>query len=162
MTLIPLTGCSKGVGASTAQAALELVISIEETSLGEGKVVLKSVLTNNSSYAVSFLPWGTPLDSGVNRHFLSVIDRASNKELVYRGRLVKRREPTDDDYVVLEVSQSTTKVLDISRSYDFCSNSSYVLAFSGRISSFDNSSLPLKFNSIEFSTTNQFPDCTKG
>jgi peptidyl-Lys metalloendopeptidase len=159
MSLISLSGCNKGVDASTAQASLELRLSIEEASLGEGKVVLKSVLTNNSTQKVSFLPWGTPLDSGVNGHFLSVVDRASDKELVYRGRLVKRRAPTEDDYVVLGASQSATMLLDLSRSYDFCSSTSYLLAFSGQISSFNYSSLPLSFNTIEFSTTNRFPDC---
>lgn len=143
----------------SASNALILTLAIDHSSLNEGRVVLKSTLTNDGVESVNFLRWSTPFDSSVNGVFLSIIEQDSNQELVYQGRMMKRSEPILSDYFNLLKNASISNVLDVSKSYNFCPHSRYILNFSGEIIDSNLIALPVKTNNVTFVTGGAFKHC---
>lgn len=158
ITMLPFSGCSQKTDSSSS-GALKLELSINQVSLNQGKVILKSTLINGFDQPVSYLPWNTPLDDAVNGRFLVITNSSTGKELAYQGRMIKRRAAIASDYVNLDSHDSAAKVLDLSKSYNFCANSRYIMKFYGELINLNHVALPVETQSIEFDTGSAFLSC---
>jgi hypothetical protein len=140
---------------------LILTLSIDPQSIALGNVVLQASLHNQSSAEVSFLPWNTPFDSSVNGNFLKVVDGsdAADAELSYVGRMVKRAAPISTDYLSLTDGELLKNNLDLTKSYNFCNDSKYIIEFVGWF--YSDAFVPIKFesNAVEFETSQAFGAC---
>lgn len=109
-------------------------LKAESTHIALGTAVnIDFKVTNNGTTAVTFLPWQTPLEGRLTAGCLKVI--YNGEELPYRGIMVKRRPPTDEDYITLQPGESTSEKVDISDSYDFSRAGKYSIQFIERYES---------------------------
>lgn len=81
--------------------------------LGE-PILVTFTINNNSNEPYQLLRWGTPLEDEVT-DFLTV--ERGGETLEYDGRMVKRGDPVDEEYLLLGPGESLSKEVDISRSY---------------------------------------------
>lgn len=81
--------------------------------LGE-PILVTFTINNTSNESYQVLTWGTPLEDEVT-DFLTV--ERDGETLEYDGRMVKRGDPADEEYVMLGPGQSLSEQVDISRSY---------------------------------------------
>ena len=79
------------------------------------EVLLRYTVTNHSTQAYSLLTWYTPLEGFLSKLF-TIYDN-KNKELVYKGPMVKRSLPHQDDYVTLKPQQSTVIEINLAVAY---------------------------------------------
>jgi len=89
-------------------------LSAQETYLLGEPIEVTFSLTNASGTPLQVLRWGTPFEDEVT-DFLTVT--RDGERIPYDGRLVKRGEPGDDEYVVLAPGETIDVAVDISRSY---------------------------------------------
>jgi hypothetical protein len=87
--------------------------SADRYQLGE-PIMVEFEIRNAGSETCRILTWDTPL-GGDPLNFLTVT--RDDVELQYDGRLVKRGNPTEDDYITLEPGASRSVRADISRLY---------------------------------------------
>ena len=149
--------------ASDLNGALEngiiLEMELDQADLKSGQVVLNSTLTNYTDKPVIFFIWNTPFDSAVNGRFLSILDLTTNQPLDYRGRLVKRGNPSPADYRTLAHGDAVFNSLDISKSYNFCANSRYMITLLGSIYDDRSEILPIQSKSVEIQLGDEFKKC---
>jgi Lysine-specific metallo-endopeptidase len=89
-------------------------LSAAETyRLGE-PILVAFQITNTGTATYQVLDWGTPLENEVT-DFLAV--QRDGREVAYDGRLVKRGDPADADYVLLGPGRALSREVDISLSY---------------------------------------------
>jgi len=136
-----------------------LEMELDQTSRDLGQVVLNSTLTNFTGQPITFFPWNTPFDNAVNGRFLSIIDSATNTQLAYQGRLVKRRAPMPEDYRTLAHGEAAFNSLDISKSYNFCADKRYIIRLLGSIYDDQSEILPIHVNSVEIQLGDEFRKC---
>lgn len=135
---------------------------INQEAIVNGLVMLESTLTNNDS-ELRFLPWNTPFDESLSGRFLRVTEvRAdgSKKELAYQGRMVKRRSPSEEDYLVVGTGQMLKNQLDITKSYSFCRNRRYSIGLAGELLDADSQPIKGKFSEVQFQANATFPTCS--
>lgn len=90
-------------------------LTADRTTFSAGAPVLVHVrITNPGRQRVMLLRWRTPLD-GVTAALFAVTRDGVN--VPYAGRMAKRPEPTDADYVTLEPGASVTTDVDIAQLY---------------------------------------------
>jgi len=144
------------VSGETPASAMSVTIQAEPSG---GAILLTSILRNDSNEALVFLPWGTPFESVVTADFLTI--RESNGALVvpYVGIMVKRRPPNDVDYATLMAGDSLEQVIDISKSYDFCANTEYQIAYSQTLTSLDAHLYPVQSSTVSIVTSGDFKTC---
>lgn len=138
-------------------AMLTVDISVEQHN---GSIILGASLNNNTDKAVSFLPWGTPFEGAITADFLSVRKIGASKDVLYIGIMVKRVPPSTEDYVVVGAGESLEKVIDISKSYDFCANTEYQIAYSQSLMSPETHGHPVNSNVIRVRTAGNFKTCS--
>jgi len=123
VVVVLCTSCSSA--SQTAPKAIEVDDSVNEQALSigienfEGAELSASVITfyvtNNSSDDVRMLVWGTPFEQRLSADILMV--SVNDKALPYLGRMVKRGEPTDKDYIVVPAGERLDVPLDLAISY---------------------------------------------
>lgn len=140
---------------------LLLSMSVDQSELINGEVVLVSELFNNKQQRVSVLPWNTPLDSSVNGHFLRIVKQSSSQEteLSYQGRMVKRMAPSPESYVHLDAGKSYENRLNLTNSYNFCRDSEYTIHFVGSFYAPEAVLMPVVVDPIKFRTSQAFGVC---
>ena len=110
---------------STMTATVRL--ATDRTSFAPGEPVIVHVtLSNPGAHRVALLRWRTPLD-GVSAPLFTVT--RDGAEVPYRGRMVKRPEPTDADYVTLEPGASVTSDVDHAKLHDLAAPGHYVVTY---------------------------------
>jgi len=157
---LALTACGYADDKSQFQEELlRLKLTIDDASLINGKVVIHSELVNNLNESVTFLPWNTPIDKAVKGDFLFIVDSTSLEKVSYQGILVKTWPAGPSDYLNLDSGATLENSLDISKSYKFCADSQYTLAFSGVLLDGNGNELPFEANEIEFQLESAFEQC---
>lgn len=108
----------------------------------QGKpVVVDFTLENNSDADLWILKWYTPLE-GIKGKILQVT--CDGEELPYEGMMMKRGNPSRDDYVLLHPSASARAEFDLAEVYSLKPCNECRLSFKGRIHDvvFDQSKIP--------------------
>src|ERR1700759_2845467 len=94
-----------------------LVISLraeDDYKLGE-PVVLTVEVENRGSDALRVLGWGPPFEERFTSSFLRV--ERDGEVLPYDGRLVKRGDPSADDYLTIGAGETVKTTVDVSAGY---------------------------------------------
>ncbi|MER7046152.1 M35 family metallo-endopeptidase [Streptomyces jumonjinensis] len=87
-------------------------------------------IENRGDTAVRFLVWGTPLEGTVT----DCLDiSCDGRPVEYDGRLVKRGDPTADQYVTIAPGESLTETVDISLAYPIDRPGEYTVALDTRL-----------------------------
>jgi hypothetical protein len=119
--------------------------SISEKSIGE---MLKYQLSADPSYAAGkpvrigfklqnlsnenlwILSWYTPLEDIKSKIFRVICD---GKEIPYEGRMVKRGDPEETDYIYIASKGSISAQVDLLKAYNLPACKECQVAFKGRI-----------------------------
>lgn len=91
------------------------------------KVSLHVTLTNNSDQDISFLKWGTPFESSISRDVFSI--KLNGNSLPYQGRMVKRGNPTANDFITIKAKSILKQTFDISKAYAFKTKGTYSIIY---------------------------------
>ena len=105
-------------------------LEAEATYPAGGPASLVFTLENQSGQPVRVLAWYTPLE-GLKGRVLKVT--RDGKELLYRGRMVKRAVPRAEDYLLLGPGASTSATFDLAAAYDLSAPGRYRVEFVGRV-----------------------------
>ena len=136
-----LVSCSSAVS-NTEESTIDPNIELNLQAIpidGQG-VKIRSTLFNKSGEDIYFLPWSTPLtQDGQLTSPVFTVHRIPQKAqhtqqgtaVPYLGIQIKRRPPTDSDYIKLERGAQLTTTLNISTSYDFCQAGTYTITYLG-------------------------------
>jgi peptidyl-Lys metalloendopeptidase len=110
-----------------AQKVIDIeIVSETEKYLSDKPVDVKITLTNVSDSPVKVLPYHTPVN-GIEGDILSV---SLNGKLVdYIGRLYKRPEPIDSDYITLGPGQSISGIASLWNNYDISASGQYAVQY---------------------------------
>lgn len=98
-------------------------------ALGDPAIIGFS-LENASSADAWVLKWYTPLE-GFKGKFLTL--RCAGVEIPYRGRMMKRGQPSRDDYVQLHGGTSVQAEIDLLNAYSLAPCDECRVSFGGRI-----------------------------
>lgn len=93
-------------------------------------VGIEFVLYNLTDDSLSVLTWYTPFE-GIKGNIFDVYFKG--EKLLYLGRMVKRGNPTLDDYVSIPPQGKISTRVDLHREYDFSSPGEYSVEFVGVI-----------------------------
>ena len=132
MVLIAAFGASKlsfFTKEASAKAPMSAVVklSADKDSFGESdEVIIHVTITNPNSYPIKILKWFTP----VNELERSLFTITRNGETVpYVGRMIKRAEPTENDYITIEAGASLTSDVNLARYYNLSSSDNYEVVY---------------------------------
>ncbi len=118
-------------------------VNIQANKQASSSSEVNIVLTNNSDKSLKILKWNTPLETTLSANIFDV--SVDNKKMRYKGRLVKRGKPTEEDYIIFQAKESKTVSLDLSKYYKMDEKGIYSLIFKGNIKfSIKDSSTQLK------------------
>jgi peptidyl-Lys metalloendopeptidase len=112
-----------------AQQNQEIEIILQPHLLSYGNdtpLTIDFTLTNRSSDPIRVLRWTTPID-GVSGEIFSVT--RGSQPIQYIGPLVKRGEPTEDDFIDIEPGQSISAVVDLSSYYAIYEAGNYAVTY---------------------------------
>lgn len=103
-------------------------ISLDKTSYKPSEAILLTLTVSNStSVAYTFLPWGTPIENRFTGDCLTVT--LNGKELPYTGIMVKRMAPTDKDYITLQQGENTSGQVNLMDGYKLTEKGLYKVQF---------------------------------
>lgn len=91
-----------------------------ESEIGsEDQLSIEFTVKNHSSESVKLLLWGSPLETDLTGPLFRIIRNPGSAEsiLPYQGVMVKRRAPTDSDYVELASGEQLVNTLALDDSY---------------------------------------------
>lgn len=161
---IVLSGCEELMLEKKDTGVLKIEMSVSDSGLRKGLVILESKLVNTTAKNVSFLPWNTPFDAALNGRFLKVaeiVDSGENTELSYLGFIVKRGQAVAADYLSIGVGEVIENRLDITKNYNFCQNRLYSIRFSGELFGLDHNVIQSYPSVTKFSTGSEFSRCDR-
>lgn len=93
-------------------------------------VMIKFILENFSDENIRILTWYTPLEGLKGKIFKVTCD---GKEIPYEGRMIKRGNPTLDDYINVVPKGSVSAEVDLSSAYNLSICNECRVEFKGRI-----------------------------
>ena len=152
---------SEAKAMDSSSYSLTMDLSINETQLTNGNIVVETTVKNISKESIKLLSFNTPLDSSVlGRIFEVKVGEPAGQELIqYVGIMAKRLPPVEEDYIEILPDQVVQQALDITKSYKFCRNMSYSISFARDI--YDDSGVPIKFKAKKatFDVMESFKQC---
>lgn len=164
---IALSGCGELTAQNKESGVLKIEMSVSDSQLQNGSVVLKSTLVNSTGQKITFLPWNTPYGAAVNGRFLKVVehvDGSEDIELSYMGLMVKRRQAVAADYLSLGIGEVMENTLDITKNYNFCQNRLYSISFAGDLFDLNHKAIPVHpsvAKVAKFTTGSAFSRCDR-
>jgi peptidyl-Lys metalloendopeptidase len=128
---LALTCAGPGQGkADVARDDLRFRLDAQATYTAGGPVPIGFTLENLSDRPLRVLTWYTPLE-GLNGKIFRVA--RDGRQVEYRGRMVKRGNPTAADYVRVPPRSSVSASVDLATAYDLSTPGAYRVEFVGRI-----------------------------
>lgn len=130
--------------ADTGKNAIALVCHISvpaKVILGKA-VPMTFVLSNRGKTTVNVLKVNTPLE-GFYGKYLQI--SSPHGELEYNGAMVKRAEPTREEYISIKPRAKRSKTLDLASVYDLKLPGKYELTFTGRLVDVTTGKIPRGF-----------------
>lgn len=122
---------------------LKYQLSADPVYISGESVRIGFTLQNTSDKNLWVLKWYTPLEDIKGKIFRVTCD---GREIPYEGRMVKRGDPTKDDYIFLAPKDSVFAEVDLSKAYSLPVCNECHVVFKGRIHDIvtDESLLPNK------------------
>lgn len=108
------------------QPRLRAAVEVQDALETGESVMVRFMLTNESTQDLRFLKWNTPLEGIRGRIFRVERD---GETVLYEGVLVRRGDPLPDDYVVIPAGGSVEAEVDLAGAYDFSSAGAYSIQF---------------------------------
>lgn len=106
---------------------IEIVLQSRLPSYGnDTPLIIDFTLTNRSRSPIRVLRWTTPID-GVSGEIFSVT--RGSQPIQYIGRLVKRGEPTEADFINIEPGRSISVPVDLSLYYAIYEAGNYAVTY---------------------------------
>jgi uncharacterized protein (DUF58 family) len=109
---------------------LECRLSVPGTVKAGTPVTVGFELRNPTPRALYVLDWHTPLE-GLLNDILQVTRLDGGEELSYSGPMMKRGDPSAEDYVTVAPGAAVSASIEASLAYDFSKPGRYRLAFRG-------------------------------
>jgi peptidyl-Lys metalloendopeptidase len=110
---------------AASQPILECRIEPRAPLTAGGPAEIRFVLTNPSRQPVWFLSWNTPFEGWMGSIF--TVTGPDGTELPYTGPLVKRGDPSRDEYVQIPPGGEVDAAVDLANVYDLREPGSYRL-----------------------------------
>lgn len=108
------------------QAGIELATADSRSAADEQPQVVFHV-SNSSEQPVKMLIWNTPLEKELSADVFEVVH--NGKPVEYLGRMVKRGEPQESDFVEVPAGGRVEATIDIARYYDISEPGGYALSY---------------------------------
>jgi hypothetical protein len=133
----------ESISGKAVDQILKYQLSADPVYISGKPVRIGFTLQNISDKNLWVLKWYTPLEDIKGKIFQVTCD---GKEILYEGRMVKRGDPTKDDYIFLAPKDSVFAEVDLSKAYSLPVCDECYVAFKGRIHDIvtDESLLPNK------------------
>jgi peptidyl-Lys metalloendopeptidase len=109
---------------------LKYQLSAQSSYIVGKPIIIKFTLYNLSDANIWLLTWYTPLEGLKGKIFLVTCD---GKEIPHEGRMVKRGDPTRDDYIHVVPKGSVSTEVDLSSAYKIPICDECRVGFKGRI-----------------------------
>lgn len=110
-------------------------------------ITLTVNLTNHTSEVLTTLPWGTPLEQKFNSDMFEV--SKDNNSIPYIGRMVKRGQPTDSDYIPIAPAETLIATIDLNQGYAIQTPGQYSVNIKPRYLSTRNGDTKNKLKKVE-------------
>lgn len=110
--------------------ALKYWITAEDQYVANRPIVLTFHLMNPNSHDVWVLKWYTPLE-GLRGKILTVL--RDGVPLAFQGPMVKRGEPSIEQYVQIPAGQQVSEAFDLATGYELTTGATYEVAFTGEL-----------------------------
>lgn len=110
---------------AAAPPALRCTLQVAPQGVAGRPVPLRMVLRNAGAQAVRVLTWQTPFEGGWFAPFVSI--SLEGRELPYQGAMIKRGEPTPDEYLRLRARGARSATLDLAQAFDLSRPGRYTL-----------------------------------
>jgi hypothetical protein len=116
-------------------------LTTQDSYVRGNPIFIKFTLENLSNEDLWVLEWYTPLEGLKGKIFTVTCD---GKEIPYEGMMMKRGQPTKDDYVHIDPGRSVSAEVDLSKGYTLPASKECLVEFKGRIYDFstDGNSIP--------------------
>ena len=98
-----------------------------DTNAHNGKIVVS--VTNNSEKDIELLKWNTPFEKTISADIFDV--HMGKKDNAYTGRVIKRTQPQDNDYMLLEAGVTEKVTVDMPTYYGMKKKGDYRISFDG-------------------------------
>ena len=127
---------------NASPSALECRVEPEAPLTAGGPAEIRFVLANPSRQPVWFLKWNTPFEGWMGSIF--TVTGPDGTELPYTGPMVKRGDPSRDEYVQIPPGGELDAVVDLANVYDLREPGRYRLQVTGGIADLtaDGASVP--------------------
>ena len=109
---------------------LRYQLSARDSYVKGSPIDINFKLENLSNESLWVLNWYTPLEGVKGKIFRVLCD---GKEILYEGPMMKRGEPTKDDYLQIDHGSSASAEVDLSKAYGFPACGECLVEFKGRI-----------------------------
>ena len=120
-----LAACAgSGVDAGETMGSIQCKLEVDQAIPAGKPVLLQLTLGNTSGQAVEVLQYHTPFE-GILGDLFEI--QYADESLTYRGPLVKRGPPTDEDWLLLESGGVLTAKVDLSNAWDLRRAGEYTL-----------------------------------
>ena len=110
-----------------AQTDLKLEFSQAKQNINTGLITVS--LTNNSKQDVKILKWKTPFEKNLSANIFHVTDGKNSAQ--YLGRVVKRLEPKENDYMTLKAGGTKSVTVNLAQYYRFESKGNFYVSYRG-------------------------------
>ena len=105
-------------------------LSAHKSYVKDEPIIINFTIENISREKVWVLKWYTPLEGVKGKIFHVLCD---GKEIPYEGLMMKRGEPTNDDYIQIDQGSSVSAEIDLSKVYNIPVCAECVVDFKGQI-----------------------------
>lgn len=113
---------------NTNMDKIKTTISTDKQIYAQEEAVLLSFeVSNTGKTPFTFLPWQTPLEKHLTGDCMNITRNETS--VSYTGIMVKRRPPTEEDYLTLQSGKSTSGEINLLDSYQLTEKGTYIIQF---------------------------------
>jgi len=114
---------------STLNATNSIFVSLSLNKQSQNDGSISVTLTNSSSEPIKVLRWNTPLEESLSSNIFNI--KNNHQDIHYKGRLIKRGQPTEKDYTLFEGGEKRTVKIDLSSYYKMTKEGNYSISYRG-------------------------------
>jgi len=111
--------------------SVEVKITTDKTTYKIDEAIeLSMEVENKGEKQYTFLPWQTPVENRFTGSCLNIV--FNNKTIDYSGIMVKRKAPTQNDYITLKTNESAKGTVNLLNGYKLNKKGVYSIQFNGK------------------------------
>ena len=112
-----------------AYTPFSMNMTIDKQNPNSGKLLI--TVTNFSAEDVKLLKWKTPFETELSANIFDVY--IGKEHIAYRGRVVKRGAPKEEDYILFHAAEEKTISVDLPQYYKMLKEGNYTVAYQGEL-----------------------------